>query len=171
MGEDVRADRSDIGIGVFANKDFAVGEYILTFRGPIVPDSPNGGADEANLIQIDIGQYVRPEPVGVYVNHSCRPNACLRSGLALFALRPIRRNDEIRFDYSTCIFHDPWTMPCLCGEPCCRELVADFASLPYRLRDGYMELDAVPEFIARHYRLDNDRPASPWRASALRVAH
>lgn len=173
MGDCVRADVSDIGIGAFAERDFNAGERVLTFRGALVTTYVAGGPDEANLLQVDLDRFLQPEPVGLYVNHSCRPNTCLRDGPSLYALRRIRRGEEIRFDYSTSIFHDQWTMVCNCGEPCCRGVVADFATLPYRIREGYMALDAVPEFIARHYRINGDRAAHGWSSSAAppRMAH
>lgn len=144
----------DVGQGVFANRPFRGGERILVFTGEAYDrDDPIHGTPEgANLLQIGPRRYVLPRPVGLYVNHSCNPNAGLSGTDTLIALRNIPRGAEIRFDYSTGMDEDLWTMPCACKERTCRRVVRDFRCLPPETQRRYLALGIVPEFIAARYR-------------------
>jgi hypothetical protein len=144
----------DVGRGVFASRAYRVGEHILTFAGEKfershpIHDTPQG----ANLLQVGPRNYILPRPVGLYVNHSCNPNAGLRGTRSLIAIQEIAVGDEIRFDYSTNMDEDLWTMRCACHEPACRGVVADFKLLPEELRARYLRLGIVPGFVARRWR-------------------
>ncbi len=67
----------------------------------------------------------------------------------LIALRPIEAGEEIRFDYSTTMSDDHWTMECRCGEPICRRVVLDFHHLPPIAQNRYLQLGVVQRFIVR----------------------
>jgi hypothetical protein len=152
-GRDLVVGPCAVGLGVYAARRFYPGETILVFRGPRVERSdpvhltPAG----ANLLQTGPRTYIDPEPPGVFVNHSCRPNAGVGRGRRLFALRVIPTGREIRFDYSTTMDENLWTMECLCGEQCCRGRVTDFRLLPLEVRETALALGAVPGFIARKH--------------------
>jgi hypothetical protein len=141
----------DVGKGVFAALRFAPGDVILRFRGGLfdradpIHDTPAG----ANLLQIGIGQYLLPRPNGLFVNHSCRPNAGLVGTRTLVAIREIEPEEEIRFDYSTSMDEGFWTMECACGEPGCRRVVTDFRLLPEAVKWCYLSAGLVPGFIRR----------------------
>lgn len=142
---------SDIGSGVFAARDLMRGAGILNFAGPLTDaDDPIHRTEEgANLLQIDDRLYLVPEPPGVFVNHSCRPNAGLVNTTTLIALRDIRAGEEIRFDYSTTMDEDLWTLACRCGASTCRGLIRDFKYLPPDLQQSYLSSGIVQPFIVR----------------------
>ena len=55
-----------------------------------------------------------------YTNHSCQPNArlCIRQGrVEFYALRPIRRGEEITVSYGPT--HHEGRLACRCGAPGC----------------------------------------------------
>ena len=55
-----------------------------------------------------------------YTNHSCQPNArlCIRQGrVEFYALRPIRRGEEITVNYGPT--HHEGRLACRCGAPGC----------------------------------------------------
>jgi hypothetical protein len=85
------------------------------------------------------------------LNHSCEPTAAIRkenNQLFLFAARPIRRGDEIAFDYSTTLGDDDiWTMRCNCGHRSCRARIKRFGSLPAALKENYVDRGMVPKYI------------------------
>lgn len=141
----------DLGLGLFAKRFFAVGEEILTFSGPELSFETmlTRGEREANALQIDDRLYLDIGGPGVYANHSCMPNAGIRSDRHLIALEPIHPGDEIRYDYSTTMWEDHWTMQCRCGHANCRGLIADFPTLPLELQTTYLKLDVVQSFIVR----------------------
>jgi SET domain-containing protein len=56
-----------------------------------------------------------------YINHSCCPNAYMKSHygrMQFYALRDIQPNEEITVDYHSTLHPD--TKRCRCGTPSCR---------------------------------------------------
>ena len=144
----------DVGRGVFATRAYRPGDHILAFvgekfdRSHSIHHTPQG----ANLLQVGPTSYILPRPVGLYVNHSCNPNAGLKGTRTLIAIRDIAEGEEVRFDYSTNMDEDLWTMPCACKEAECRGVIGDFRLLPADVRARYLALGIVPGFVARRYR-------------------
>jgi hypothetical protein len=167
-GEDVFVADCALGRGLFAARAFAAGETILRLSGPPYgrEDPIHATAEGANLLQTGRLSYIMLEPPAVYANHSCDPNA----GVArrrLVAIRPIAAGEEIRFDYSTTMAEDDWTLPCRCGAAGCRGLVTDFRLLPADVRTRYLALGVVPGFIARSQRqLARQSALSPTSATS-----
>ncbi|HMB92303.1 MAG TPA: SET domain-containing protein [Rhodothermales bacterium] len=143
----------NVGRGLFATRPFSPNEHILSFHGPrISTDDPlNQSEQQSNLIQIGPREYVLPDPPGIFANHSCRPNAGLFQDTMLIAIAPIEKDEEIRFDYSTCMDEDNWTMPCACGHPECRRLITDFKTLSIDQQAWFLERNLVQTFIAEQY--------------------
>jgi hypothetical protein len=141
-------DHCDVGRGIFAAEPLPAGALVLAFTGRLLTlrEVRAKGALAANVLQIGINQYLDLEEPGRFVNHSCRPNAGVVNLTALVTLRPVRRAEEIRFDYSTTI-SDGWTMPCKCGMPECRGVVAAYQLLPPALRQRYALLGVVQPFM------------------------
>lgn len=142
-----------VGRGLFAGRQYASGELILVLEGPRYDrDHPIHGTDlGANLLQTGWRTYILLGAPGVFANHSCHPNAGIAGNRRLVAIAPIAPGDEIRFDYSTTMAENYWTMPCLCGENSCRGLVTDFKDLPPAIRSRYLRLGVVQKFIACRY--------------------
>jgi hypothetical protein len=140
---------TNVGRGVFLCRDVRAGERILEFRG--VPmdfeDTLRMGDLECYAFQIGKDEYLDLEPPGRFVNHSCEPNAGIRDGVYLVALKDMRAGEEVRFDYSTCMSEGHWTMECSCGAPSCRGLIRDFRWLPVARKAELVQVDAVPAFI------------------------
>lgn len=146
-------DACDVGCGVFANRDIAAGETILRFSGPVIDfaETRRRGPKECMAMQIGPDRYLDTRPPGVFVNHSCDPNAGIREDVRLVALRLIRRGEEIRFDYSTTMEEQSFTMRCLCGAPECRGTVADFSLLPEQVQARYLAQRVVMSFIRERH--------------------
>ncbi|MBI2814556.1 MAG: SET domain-containing protein-lysine N-methyltransferase [Opitutae bacterium] len=139
-----------LGQGLFAGRDFGAGEEILQLTGPLISlaETISMGEQEANPLQIGIGKYIDMEEPGVFLNHSCEPNAGIVKSRTLIALSSIEAGEEIRYDYSTTMDENRWTMVCLCGAKGCRGLVQDFRLLPFELQSSYLRRGVVQEFIA-----------------------
>lgn len=141
------------GLGVYATKPIKEGKFLLSFRasGPLLSyEDTKKGDWESHCLQIGIREYIwvkkRPQ---CYINHSCDPNAGLRDGTELHALRDIEAGEEITFDYSTTMDEDDWEMDCRCGSPNCRHWVRDFRHLPRDTQSRYEELGIVGTFCTR----------------------
>lgn len=153
METKVFVSECSVGKGVFAARRFLPGDLILTLRGQRVnrEDPIHFTPLASNLLQTGASTYINPEQPGVYVNHSCDPNAGISMNRRLVALREIVPQEEIRFDYSTTMDDGIWSMDCRCGAPACRRQIVDFRDLPPSLQDHYLKLGMVSGFIARRY--------------------
>ena len=144
----------DLGLGIFARRPFKAAEYLLRFAGPIIDleTALAKGDKKGNPLQIGDNHYLDLLPPGVYVNHSCDPNAGMRNSVELHALRNIEVGEEIRMDYSTTMLEGGcWTMDCRCGSKKCRHVIRDFDQLPSSLRETYLAQGIVQPFIAAQY--------------------
>ena len=149
MPDSIYVDDCDLGRGVFAARRFVPGERILEFTGPLITlaDTIAKGATEANPLQIAEHLYRDLPPLSVFLNHSCTPNTGVTADHWLIALREIASDEELRFDYSTTMHENRWTMACRCGAPNCRRLVTDFRLLPLDRQQHYVSLGVVQPFI------------------------
>jgi hypothetical protein len=140
-----------VGRGLFAARDYQPGEVILRLGGPRYgrEDPIHLTEAGANLLQTGPRSYILLEAPAVFANHSCDPNAGIRANRTLVAIRPITAGQEVRFDYSTTMAEDYWTLQCRCGSPLCRGVVTDFRLLPPEIKQRYLDLGVVQGFIAR----------------------
>ena len=146
------------GRGLVALRAFGPGDLICRIRGRVVnpktvwgywKTDPRRGA---NCYRYDAELFLDPEgEIGAFCNHSCNPNARLvrtAAGLYLSALKNIAAGKEITHDYSTQTgADDVWTMKCNCGERNCRGRVKNVATLPPRVMQRYLRLDAIPGYV------------------------
>jgi hypothetical protein len=138
-----------LGQGVFARERIRAGEIIFVLAGTIISyeEAVAKGDTQGNPIQIDVDRYIDVIAPGVFLNHSCDPNAGIKHGNLLVALRTIQPGEHIAFDYSTTMSEDYWTMECQCGASQCRRVITDFYLLPHALKERYITLGIVQEFI------------------------
>lgn len=106
------------GEGVFAGRDFATGEKIWTMSGLVYGNSRTGA--DPDFVGLAPGLWMDPDAPLNKLNHSCNPNAHFGAKRRLFALRPIRKGEEVTFDYSTSEVDAQWTMSCDCRAEGCR---------------------------------------------------
>ncbi len=144
------------GKSVFANRDYGKGEFIIEFRGRRYSmDEYKKRLNPKNnhFLQIDADVYLGPtRTADNYINHSCDPNSGIRmidGKVLLHAIKAIKRGDEISFDYSTSMAEEYWEMDCTCGSRLCRKRVRDFKYLPDEIREKYISLGIVPDFILK----------------------
>jgi SET domain-containing protein len=127
-GTDVETRPSAIaGQGLFARRDFAAGERLAPYVGPILP-TPPPRPETGEVFALEVAEGLWLDGSGAdnparWANHSCEPNAELiwhgpAEGAWLTSLRPLCAGDEITFDYgfslAESLFH-----PCACRTPSC----------------------------------------------------
>jgi hypothetical protein len=148
------ADCPGRGKGVYVNRPFAAGEYVMTFSGNKTHISNIG--DFTHYLQIAPEYFISPSGnADDFVNHSCDPNCALYfadDGLILKAIRPIESGEELSFDYGTIMFSEPTTFRCTCGSPACRGIIGNYFSLPDKLKKKYHAKNMVP--LLSRYRLE-----------------
>ena len=160
--------------GVFASRDFAVGETVRMMGGRRLP-TWRCAAEIALLrlrmddpLQISDHAYLALDDVSIRFNHSCAPNAALRGECDLFALTAIAAGQEITFDYSLTVrptfYTRHWRMACNCGAATCRGTIGDLYTVPAGQRQAAIEQGAIQDYLIHQlYR-------SPWNRTKFRPA-
>ena len=118
----------------FSKKDFKPGEEIMRGYGRIVDHQT-----AHKSVQIGPNKhYVPGKWTGAYWNHSCDPNAYMRtrsSGFpSLYALKPIKQGDEITYSYFMSEYTwskgaDENKIVCQCGAKNCKKRIYAFSQL------------------------------------------
>ena len=112
-------------MGTFAKCDFRKGEEVMQFYGDQILTERNKYS-----IQLEENKHLMPsENGGKFVNHSCNPNCGIKNDKILIALRDIKANEEIRFDYAMTETAISQKIKCLCGEKECRGYITGFFEL------------------------------------------
>lgn len=106
------------GKGLFALVDIPKNTVITSVTGPHMNflDTIGLKERESHTIQVGIDQYILCDPPFLYSNHSCEPNCGVTPELELITLQPIRKGEELLWDYSTSMLERHWTMNCRCGS-------------------------------------------------------
>src|SRR5436309_14235825 len=121
------ADSPIHGTGVVASSPFSPGEIVLRIDDSRVvtdaePLDRAKGEFEHHCDYLAGGKAVLMRTPERSINHSCDPNAYIRTIAGdryVVALRPIRPGGEVTYDY--CVHGDGDTAwHCPCGSPACR---------------------------------------------------
>ena len=128
------------GRGVFAAKALRKREFILSLKGKVISSEEMLAASRYHLDHMGaIGKdlcmiFGYPEK---YINHSCDPNVFERQR-KLFAMRSIKKGEELFYDYAISDVDDEWKMRCKCGSKNCRGFInGHFFQLPLNFQVKY----------------------------------
>ena len=142
------------GKGVFAATNIKKDEVLSVFGGYIVKaidvlDSTFYDDDYSLQISEDflIGPMGKRDLTDAdFFNHSCDPNAGFNGQIFLVAMRNIKEDEEITFDYAMVLQKMPgvkfYKLKCLCGSQKCRGFVTenDWKTKDLQKRyDGYFQ--------------------------------
>jgi uncharacterized protein len=131
------------GKGVFAAQDFHRGDLILETAGVVLHHQTE------HSMQIGWDVHLEPDPPIRFINHSCDPNAGVKTNKHGFpdivALGDIKRGEEIFFDYAMTEFQHyhrdnvqmEFNLECRCGSPNCRGKLGYYSELPDELKEQY----------------------------------
>jgi uncharacterized protein len=139
------------GQGVFTLRHYEAGGKVLCFNGNIV--DLDEVEDHGKYLQVGKRNFLGSSgEEDDFINHSCEPNCgvTMRQGkILLISIREIQPKEELTFDYSTWMAYDYWEMDCICKDPHCRKKIKDFKYLPGELRQKYIDLNVVPDYVLR----------------------
>lgn len=141
------------GRGIFAAKDFKKGEFVAPLVGTLkhrVYKKPSDWKNESTWIPVGIHRWVKPGFPMLYINHSCEPTVGFKTPRRAYALRDIKKGEEITVDYSTIEYVTSWTFPCTCGSKKCRKVLRSVHYLSPKTYRSY--LPYIPRFIQKTYR-------------------
>lgn len=150
--------KSRNGKGFFIKKNISRNERVLKIAGKLITCDVDDEIDEetrSNTYRYNKDLYLSPKGrVGNYINHSCNPNTKVEKigkHLFIIAIKNISKGREIFFDYSTLIASDDiWEMKCNCGSKKCRHKIKKFQSLPKVIKEKYISLKMVPNYILKY---------------------
>lgn len=132
------------GSGTFAKSPIKKGTLLAVFGGYVLSRQEE---EKLPLAIRDIAiQIDRKHVIGVrrmrevadcdYVNHSCNPNAGIKGQISLVAMKNIKKNEEVTFDYGTVLFKTKnvpkYELKCLCGSQNCRKKITQY---DWKLKD------------------------------------
>ncbi|HIH52166.1 MAG TPA: SET domain-containing protein [Nanoarchaeota archaeon] len=151
------------GKGIFASSDIKKGEIICHMTGnPISVEElkkryVSGEVRVDDPFQIKDDTYLLLDSPYLFINHSCSPNSGIREVSILVAIKDIKKEEEITYDYSTTEWSDrtiwgidwqeKWIMKCNCKSDNCRKEVKEFFLLPDELKKDYSAKKILPSFI------------------------
>lgn len=142
--------KSKFGKGVFAGRDIKKGELICVMQGKKITSEQLSIESQrkrnilVDPLQIDQDLYIILKEPYLFINHSCDPNAGLKNSVELIAIKKIRKDEEIFYDYSTTWYDG---MECKCGSKSCRKHISDYFTIPKKIRKKYKNLGIIPKFI------------------------
>jgi len=128
------------GEGVFAKNNIKKEEVLIVMGGYIltIEDENNLKGIVANKpIEISENFSIGPlDPTDIklmpqhYVNHSCDPNAGFNGQIFMVAMRNIKKNEEIVYDYAMVMHPNKesnsfFKIKCLCGSKKCRGYITE----------------------------------------------
>jgi hypothetical protein len=153
--ENIEIKKSRNGMGAYATADLSPKDRIIEVKGLFMDCNEDDDIPEeirSNTIRYDREKYISPQgELANYLNHSCDPNSYItkrKKRLYIVALQDIAIGEEVTFDYSTILApDDSWEMNCNCGSPSCRGVVRQFKTLPKKVREKYISLGMVPDYI------------------------
>ena len=151
----VYVDKSNIhGRGVFAKKNIKKGEMIFYAKGKIVKfiiRNPNDSRIGSRWLCVGKNTWINPDKNNplYFLNHACNPNAGIRGKITFIALKDIKKDEEIVFDYSISEVDIFWNMKCICKSKNCRKIIHSIQFLPRKIFKKY--LPYVPNHSQKAY--------------------
>ncbi len=117
------------GSGSFVVSKISKGEMVASFGGNVIDQSKlaNYPPDRVSRsLQLNKDTYLLsgnvPEP-GDMINHSCEPNCGIAGTSSVQALRDLKIDEELTFDYAMSDSSQYDEFICACGKEKCREKI------------------------------------------------
>lgn len=124
------------GRGLFALKNIKKGEIIFIIKGKkvkfLIHNEKQAKIAGFNWIGLGKNEWIDPDSFGLNINHSCNPNSGIKGRLTVVALKNIKKDEEITFDYSLNESDIFWELDqeCKCQHKDCRKIIKSIQFLP-----------------------------------------
>jgi len=139
------------GEGIFATQDIPKGKIVIIMKGKMyheVQTTKTQAMTNPNMVGVGKDLWIDPIFPISKINHSCNPNVGMRGRVLFVAMRPIKKGEELTFDYSTSE-ESPWEIHCHCGAPQCRKIIRSIHHLPYETYKKYLPF--IPQYFQKVY--------------------
>ncbi|KAJ2817188.1 hypothetical protein IWW50_006254, partial [Coemansia erecta] len=184
------------GFGMQALEDLDVGSFVMEYMGEVVTATEfrkrarvyqSEGIQHHYFMSIGNGKVIdatRKGCIARFINHSCGPNCVLQKWMVggairmgIFTERPIKRGEEITFDYKFERMADSEPQSCYCGSPECKGIIgvvkergtrlatstggdedidADVADIDEEIADGAVTRHQRDDIRRRHAAVDEE---------------
>ena len=128
---------SDFGRGLFALRDFHVGELIMSATATQVTENKN-----SHTVQTGWNSHALMDLPASMINHNCSANVGIKDNTKgcydWFAMTKISKGEELLADYET-FENEIEGFNCSCGSPVCRNVLLGFSVHKEQLLDQYDE--------------------------------
>lgn len=129
----------EYGKGIFAKEDISKSERLAIFGGSIIKiDEIDNLPEELTDLPMQIEERFvicsvksgKPEDTDFF-NHSCEPNSGIKGQIFLVAIKNIKKDEEVTFDYAMVLSESIESdivdspMECKCGDKNCRKNITD----------------------------------------------
>jgi hypothetical protein len=120
------------GTGLFARRPISKGETVVVKGGYVMTQAERDAVSQSlGPAEIQIGDdlFIGPRTASerdggmMHLNHSCEPNVGIRGEITFVAMRDIRSDEELSFDYAMTDDEPDIDMQCNCGTPDCRRVI------------------------------------------------
>ena len=133
-------DTGKYGLGLFASEDIRKDEIVLDFSDGKVYYAEKGNEFSKEIadfaIQFEERKWIDTHSIGRFINHSCEPNCGIKGNFQIVAMRDIKKDEELTYDYEMTEDSD-WRMECLCGSGSCRKIIGAYGNMPQTIREKY----------------------------------
>lgn len=146
-------DTKKYGKGVFAGEDIKKGSIIHTLdgkkmSGKVMLDLILSGKECIDdPFQIGKRTYIDLNEKSRSFNHSCNPTAGVRKVGEMFALRDIKKGEEITYDYSLINAPTEYEMKCKCGFKNCRKIISHVLTIPKKRLEQYKKSGNLQNYM------------------------
>ncbi len=121
--DDFTVRRTPIGLGLFARRAFAKGDFVIEYTGVLLPNDEADRKGGRYLFRVNSRWTIDGtgrENLSRYINHSCLPNCIAYTRgktIRIYALRGISPGEELSYDYGQEYF-DAYIKPkgCACAS-------------------------------------------------------
>jgi hypothetical protein len=140
------------GNGLFTRRAFEHHESVFILRGELRFFAGRTREEVhryENWVGLGRDRWIDPAPPFIYLNHSCEPNLGIAGEKEFVALRDIKADEELTFDYAITEDELPWTLNCLCGTQSCRGTITAIQLLPTHVLNRYKPY-VNPYFLRLH---------------------
>jgi len=141
------------GKGLFADEPIKKGERIFYIPGERKLRAIRSEKESWRFINwIGVGKKVWINPnktIARHLNHSCDPNSAIIGKKTMMAIKDIKKDEEITFDYSFTDVDPHWKIKCNCGSKNCRGVIGHIYSVPLDIfKERYPH---IPIYFQRAY--------------------
>ncbi len=168
-------DTKKYGKGMYAGEDIEKGRIVHLMGGvrmdvkDLVKKVNSKKENIDDPFQIGKRTYIDLDEVSRTFNHSCDPSVGIRKNSEMFALRDIKKDEQLTYDYSLTIAPTTWSMECVCGSNICRKKLGDIKSIPQKRLEIYKKLGCIQTYMKKIIKeIENDTYVIPkYELSAL----